>query len=47
MPASQQYISLSTPSGANLVSVGATFRTWAPNAKEVTGCDSRLDGLVQ
>ena len=35
MPASQQHISLSTPSGANLVSGGATFRTWAPNAKEV------------
>lgn len=34
MPASQQHISLNTPSGANLVSGGATFRIWAPNAKE-------------
>lgn len=35
MPASQKHINLSTPNGANLVSGGATFRTWAPNAKEL------------
>ena len=35
MPASQHHISLGTLSGANLVGGGATFRTWAPNAKEV------------
>jgi 1,4-alpha-glucan branching enzyme len=35
MPASQQQINLGTPNGANLVSGGATFRTWAPNANEV------------
>lgn len=35
MPASQDHIDLRTPSGANLVNGGATFRTWAPNAKEV------------
>ena len=35
MPASQMNISASTPLGANLVSGGATFRTWAPAAQEV------------
>src|SRR5215470_6146736 len=35
MPASQQYISSNTPLGVNLVEGGATFRTWAPTAREV------------
>jgi 1,4-alpha-glucan branching enzyme len=35
MSASQQYISNSTPMGANLVPNGATFRVWAPNAEHV------------
>lgn len=35
MPASQQHISSSTPPGATLVNGGATFRTWAPNARAV------------
>jgi 1,4-alpha-glucan branching enzyme len=38
MPASQQHVSLSTPMGANLVDGGATFRVWAPRAKEVYAC---------
>ncbi|MBF0343054.1 MAG: alpha amylase C-terminal domain-containing protein [Nitrospirae bacterium] len=35
MPASQSNISENTPMGANLISGGATFRVWAPGAKEV------------
>ena len=35
MPASLQFVSLSTPMGATLISGGATFRTWAPRASEV------------
>jgi len=35
MPASQLHINSSTPLGANLVSGGATFRTWAPSARDV------------
>ncbi len=35
MAASQQYLDSTTPPGANLVNGGATFRTWAPLAKEV------------
>ena len=35
MPASQLNINADTPLGANLVSSGATFRTWAPSAREV------------
>jgi 1,4-alpha-glucan branching enzyme len=35
MPASQLHINSNTPLGANLVSGGATFRTWAPSALEV------------
>jgi 1,4-alpha-glucan branching enzyme len=38
MPASQQHITLATPMGANLVPGGATFRVWAPRAKEVYIC---------
>ncbi|TDE15654.1 alpha-amylase family glycosyl hydrolase [Dyadobacter psychrotolerans] len=35
MPASQQHITPSTPMGANLLHDGATFRVWAPRAKQV------------
>jgi 1,4-alpha-glucan branching enzyme len=35
MPASQLNINLNTPLGANLIPGGATFRTWAPEAREV------------
>jgi 1,4-alpha-glucan branching enzyme len=35
MTASQLYINSNTPLGATLVSGGATFRTWAPEALEV------------
>ncbi|HEY5792572.1 MAG TPA: hypothetical protein VIS74_04695 [Chthoniobacterales bacterium] len=35
MPASQLHLHSHTPLGANLVSGGATFRTWAPAAAEV------------
>jgi 1,4-alpha-glucan branching enzyme len=35
MPASQQHISTNTPAGANILKGGATFRVWAPRAKEV------------
>src|SRR3954451_21031480 len=35
MPASQLNITPDTPLGANLVPGGATFRTWAPSAREV------------
>ena len=35
MPASQLNITSNTPLGATLVAGGATFRTWAPLAKEV------------
>ena len=35
MPASQQHITPDTPLGANLIAGGATFRTWAPAAREV------------
>jgi 1,4-alpha-glucan branching enzyme len=35
MAASQQHIHAGTPMGAQLVDGGATFRTWAPAAKEV------------
>ncbi len=38
MPSSQQNITPSTPMGANLVNGGATFRVWAPRAKEVYVC---------
>ena len=35
MPTSQLHIDSNTPLGANLVPGGATFRTWAPAAREV------------
>jgi 1,4-alpha-glucan branching enzyme len=35
MPASQLHITSNTPLGANLIPDGATFRTWAPAAREV------------
>jgi 1,4-alpha-glucan branching enzyme len=35
MPASLDHIHAGTPMGANLVDSGATFRTWAPNARSV------------
>jgi 1,4-alpha-glucan branching enzyme len=35
MPASQQHITPQTPTGTNLIGEGATFRLWAPAAKEV------------
>jgi 1,4-alpha-glucan branching enzyme len=35
MPASQQHIDANTPAGANILNGGATFRVWAPGAKEV------------
>ncbi|WP_019866451.1 alpha amylase C-terminal domain-containing protein [Methylovulum miyakonense] len=35
MPTSQLYVNSNTPLGVNLVSGGATFRTWAPSALEV------------
>jgi len=35
MPASQLHIDSSTPLGATLVGGGATFRCWAPNARQV------------
>lgn len=35
MPARQDHISASTPMGGTLVPGGATFRTWAPAAREV------------
>lgn len=35
MPASQEHVSASTPMGATLVTGGATFRVWAPAAREV------------
>lgn len=35
MPASQQHINPNTPMGAELIDGGATFRLWAPGAKEV------------
>ena len=35
MPASQQHISSDTPLGANVTQGGVTFRTWAPQAREV------------
>jgi 1,4-alpha-glucan branching enzyme len=35
MPASQQHIHAGTPMGAQLMDSGATFRVWAPGAKEV------------
>ena len=35
MAASQQHMHAGTPMGAQLVDGGATFRTWAPAAKEV------------
>ena len=35
MAASQQHLNSTTPPGANLVNGGATFRTWAPLAREV------------
>jgi 1,4-alpha-glucan branching enzyme len=35
MPASQQHIDGNTPMGATLVPGGATFRAWAPAAREV------------
>lgn len=35
MPTSQQYVTASTPMGANLIADGATFRVWAPNAEHV------------
>ena len=35
MPASQLNVTADTPLGANLVAGGATFRTWAPAAREV------------
>ena len=35
MAASQEYITDSTPMGANLRGAGATFRVWAPGADHV------------
>jgi len=35
MPTSQQHVSAGTPMGANLTGGGATFRVWAPRAREV------------
>ena len=35
MPASQQHITSQTPTGAEVISGGTTFRTWCPEAKEV------------
>jgi len=35
MPASLEHIHSGTPMGAKLVNGGATFRTWAPNARSV------------
>jgi 1,4-alpha-glucan branching enzyme len=35
VPASQQYITPTTPAGANLINRGATFRVWAPTAQAV------------
>ncbi len=35
MPVSQEHITASTPMGANLVGDGATFRVWAPGARQV------------
>src|SRR5688500_9848033 len=35
MAASQQHVTAKTPSGANLIANGATFRTWAPGASAV------------
>jgi 1,4-alpha-glucan branching enzyme len=35
MAASQAHINANTPLGANIVDGGVTFRTWAPNAKQV------------
>mgnify|MGYP000981733549 CR=1 FL=1 len=44
MTASQQSIDSHTPLGANLVPGGATFRTWAPAAREVYLALPRLAG---
>lgn len=38
MPASQQHVTERTPMGANLIGDGATFRVWAPQAREVYVC---------
>src|SRR5690349_11691047 len=35
MPASLDFISAATPMGATLTGTGATFRVWAPAAREV------------
>ncbi|MCA9210213.1 MAG: hypothetical protein KDA55_17765, partial [Planctomycetales bacterium] len=35
MPASLAHIHADTPMGANLIANGATFRVWAPKAREV------------
>ncbi|HLM66760.1 MAG TPA: hypothetical protein VK358_04490, partial [Longimicrobium sp.] len=35
MPASLDHVHPGTPMGANLIADGATFRTWAPNARAV------------
>ena len=35
MPASQLHTTQQTPMGANLIGAGATFRVWAPGAREV------------
>src|SRR5712691_10989397 len=35
MPLSQEHIGPQTPMGANLVADGATFRVWAPGARQV------------
>ena len=36
-----QFVDRTTPMGANLVAGGATFRTWAPRARNVYPPDRR------
>jgi 1,4-alpha-glucan branching enzyme len=46
MAASQQHITSATPMGANLVDGGATFRVWAPRARQVYVC-GEFNGWVR
>jgi len=46
MPASQQHITSNTPLGATLIAGGATFRTWAPAAREVYIALNHLPGTL-